>query len=533
MPAHRTRDTHSRSLDVTAEVDAYTPTLNIISPTPRAFTFPFNISSPAPSPSNSPFEPDFSQLTFTPPLKKTHTPSSSIDSTASFLSDLSTADSPPAPRAAPAKSRRRRRSTASEINERRPKKGEQDYIKRPENAFILFRRKCCEERNLALDAKDTEDGKAAPTKKQRQADLSKAISQQWKALPHDERQYWEDLAKEKKKEHELLYPHYVYRPQRVKKGKGAAAAAANDKGKGKDGQEGETDADGVSVTMPVPAVTRSGRRAVSAPTPPLAYQQIQIPQLFMPSTPTTPSMVPMTARRDSFAADGFDFASAECLPESTFNQPQGWNPEINGGSDVVPNMFDVPMYGGGAKQDMPLESLMIPQGPMFENMPLTSDSSGPPSPHHGPWTPTHTHGADGLGGPNAMGFLSGHDAGARPSTLEIINLPREAWQAQDELCIPRSQAFAGGAGEQQQQQQFGYQPYAWPSVMWSQGSEPLFNEDFDIGGIPPIELDMPKYDLAQGHGEQPQPPSHAQQDHQDRDPFMASFAFEDITTERY
>ncbi|KAI0063738.1 hypothetical protein BV25DRAFT_1781187, partial [Artomyces pyxidatus] len=80
---------------------------------------------------------------------------------------------------------------------------------RPENAFILFRRKCCEDRNLALGAGDADE---APTKKQRQADLSKTISQQWKGLSNEERQYWEDLAKEKKREHELLYPHYVYRP---------------------------------------------------------------------------------------------------------------------------------------------------------------------------------------------------------------------------------------------------------------------------------------------------------------------------------
>ncbi|TFK39213.1 hypothetical protein BDQ12DRAFT_585194, partial [Crucibulum laeve] len=53
-------------------------------------------------------------------------------------------------------------------------------------------------------------------KKQRQADLSKTISQQWKGLSPEERQYWEQLAKEKKKEHEQMYPNYVYRPQRAK-----------------------------------------------------------------------------------------------------------------------------------------------------------------------------------------------------------------------------------------------------------------------------------------------------------------------------
>jgi hypothetical protein len=42
------------------------------------------------------------------------------------------------------------------------------------------------------------DGSTQPTKKQRQADLSKTISQQWKSLSAEERQFWEELAKEKK-----------------------------------------------------------------------------------------------------------------------------------------------------------------------------------------------------------------------------------------------------------------------------------------------------------------------------------------------
>ena len=174
------------------------PILNVISPTPRAFTFPINAYTPSPSPSNSPFEPDLGRLSFTtpPPPHKTHTPSSSISSISSLsLTTDPTADVP----TTPAGSHRRRRSTVSDISERRPKKGDEDYIKRPENAFILFRRKCCEDRNLAQGAGDAGDGDAsAPTKKQRQADLSKTISQQWKSLSSDERQYWEDLAKEKK-----------------------------------------------------------------------------------------------------------------------------------------------------------------------------------------------------------------------------------------------------------------------------------------------------------------------------------------------
>lgn len=51
-------------------------------------------------------------------------------------------------------------------------------------------------------------------KKPRQADLSRTISQRWKALSPEERTHWEDLAKEKKRQHEMLHPNYVYRPRR-------------------------------------------------------------------------------------------------------------------------------------------------------------------------------------------------------------------------------------------------------------------------------------------------------------------------------
>ncbi|KZV67583.1 hypothetical protein PENSPDRAFT_560648, partial [Peniophora sp. CONT] len=78
---------------------------------------------------------------------------------------------------------------------------------RPENAFILFRRACCEERN----AQEAQLVGPAP-KRQRQADLSKAISQQWKDLTPDEKEVWEARARERKAEHAALHPDYVYRP---------------------------------------------------------------------------------------------------------------------------------------------------------------------------------------------------------------------------------------------------------------------------------------------------------------------------------
>ena len=339
MPAYRTRDTLSRceffvpavlsgartylsrrvfpaaTLEVTTDAPL-APEVTIVSPTPRAFTFPINHNVPYASPSNSPFELESKPIRATPPPIRALSPTSSIGSeTSSLFSTPSTCTSSQA-------SHRRRRSTVSD-NERRPKKGDDDYIKRPENAFILFRRKCCEDRQQAQDEGD--ESAPQPVKKQRQADLSKTISQQWKALPAEERQYWEDLAKEKKKEHEQMYPNYVYRPQRVKKSK---------KGKGKrgDGEEGE---DSISFVMPVPSPPRSlsresgyshghARRAISAPTPPPAYQTIQLPTVYMPSCPPSPTGIPRISRRASYIPPPTDSGPTtrfEYLPQGTVLPP--------------------------------------------------------------------------------------------------------------------------------------------------------------------------------------------------------------------
>lgn len=271
------------------------PTVTIISPTPRAFQFPINANDPYASPSSSPFEPDLKALSFTPPLTRQLSPTSSINSDSSSLpSPTSTIHLSPQhtrqtqPPALP----KRRKSLGADPVERRPRKGDEDYVKRPENAFILFRRKCCEERNGGDGPEDGQGGSAAPIKKQRQADLSKLISQQWKGLSQDERQRWENLAKEKKKEHEQMYPNYVYRPQRSKASKGK-------KSKGRrtlTESEQDTDPDTYSCLLPVSVPSSSSfpsnrqGRARSAPTPPLTYQTIHIPTVHMPSCPPSPML---------------------------------------------------------------------------------------------------------------------------------------------------------------------------------------------------------------------------------------------------
>jgi hypothetical protein len=237
--------------------------------------------------------------------------------------------------ASPSSSHKRRKSSICSDIERRPKKGDEDYIKRPENAFILFRRKCCEDRQTAQEEAAALDG---PAKKQRQADLSKTISQQWKALPPEERLYWEELAKDKKKEHEQMYPNYVYRPQRSKDRKGK---------KGKRGEEGDSETN-ISFVLPLcaPAVSKNHNRSSSAPTPP-PRQTIQIPSVYMPSCPTSPSMVPMINRRASHPDHGsrlssqFDFvASNAAMPQQQYSPSEVFSgvnvSRLNGSEWAVP-----------------------------------------------------------------------------------------------------------------------------------------------------------------------------------------------------
>ncbi|KAL0572036.1 slightly ste11-like protein [Marasmius crinis-equi] len=255
MPALRARDTQARSLEVTNDTPQ-PPTLAIVSPTPRAFTFPttHNLSdSPYSTPSSSPFEPDLRSISL---------------SSAAFLHPLAP-DS-----ASPASHNRRRKASTSSIAstppshaDRRPKKGDEDYIKRPENAFILFRRKCCEER----DALAASDG----NKKQRQADLSKAISQRWKALSEGKRKYWEELARKKNEEYAQLYPNYVYRPQRVRD---KSRHARNGK-QTKNGTKGLSREEIMSRIWLFHTPLGFHSRSASAPTPPPSFQAVHFLRL--------------------------------------------------------------------------------------------------------------------------------------------------------------------------------------------------------------------------------------------------------------
>ena len=268
-----------------------------------------------------------------------------------------------------------------------------------------------------------------------------------------------------------MYPNYVYRPQRVKGKK----AAANGKGKARGAEEPETDSEGLSFVMPVPAVPqRMGRRAISAPTPPPAYQQtIHIPMVYMPSTPASPSMAPVTLPRTcsptqitsqlSSTGLGYDFVQspASFLPAYN-NPPQGWNPDAACGETYV-NVFDIQQ----------LDPLSIPpcapahSEALFKTTsPSSYTSSGPPSPNMSPYT---------------------------PAALETMHVPIDAWQAPTSLSVSDVEPPMPVSLE--------YQPYSWANApdLWVNGSAPMFNEDFDITMIPPISIEVPKFDgLTQG-----------------------------------
>ncbi|KAG1729551.1 hypothetical protein EDB19DRAFT_1743104 [Suillus lakei] len=466
MPAFRTHDTPSQSLEVITD-SLQPPTLAIISPTPRAFTFPVDQIETCPysSPVDSPFEPDLRKLTLTPShptLVRTLSPvspsSSSSGSTSVFssTSSFTTLSSGPA---SPSSHKRRKSSICSDI-ERRPRKGDEDYIKRPENAFILFRRKCCEDRQQAQEEAVSAAYADAPTKKQRQADLSKTISQQWKALSAEERLYWEEQAKEKKKEHEQLYPNYVYRPQRSKDKKGK---------KSKRGEfEHETDCESsISFMLPLspPTVMKHGRSA-SAPTPPPARQTIQVPTVYMPSCPTSPSLLPMISRRSSHPDHGMNSSASQFdfLPQQQFSHPNAYVSGLDA-NGFYHGMFENPSAPHPLSISTDMSMLHASQQMVS---PASSIGSGSSGPHTGPYTPVNCM-------PAAFSY---HEASCDLDSASCMN--------EAEIDSPMS-------GSPLDNVHFGYpESYSWEGQgAWESHGDLLAGDEFDLSAIPPIQLGMP------------------------------------------
>ncbi|KAH9848780.1 hypothetical protein C2E23DRAFT_862430 [Lenzites betulinus] len=515
MPAYRTRDAPSRKLtparptdlEVSTDAPPPPPTVSIISPTPRAFTFPINDTRFPTTPSSSPFEPVLKAIPSTPPPFRPFSPTSSIGSDSSISvpdsvfsvpeSVLSVPDSflssPLDSASSQASSHRRRRSTASDIGERRPKKGDDDYIKRPENAFILFRRKCCEDRQAARE--EEESTTSSPVKKQRQADLSKTISQQWKSLPQAERQYWEDLAKEKKKEHEAMYPNYVYRPQRNKK----------KKGKSRKDEEQDTDAESFSFLLPVswsPSRSLSrdqpagghghghSRRAISVPTPPPppTFQAIQLPTVWMPSCPDSPTPIPRISGRSPIPAANippptesaplttFDYAPNDELFMSSCDTLTIYDEHGQPMDGPYHNMYDMSANGG------------VPNQPLLHALSIPRDSCGMSSHMMSP--------ADSIAS-NLISPADSYASNISPSSAHGVPFTPDDALRMMSLSMP-SQApkdvpeNIDGDDDGEISMPYGF----WPTsdALWA-NMESLMNEDFSLTSIPPVEVGLAQFDV--------------------------------------
>lgn len=464
MPVLRTRDTQPRPLDLTSDAPPHQPpSLAIIAPTPRAFTFPVSHSlhddSPYSSPTNSPFEPEL----------RPFVNASSLEPTAiRSLSPPSIPPPPPASTSRPPPSTSKRRKAVSCDVERRPKKGDEDYVKRPENAFILFRRKCNEDRLAAQEEAAAASNGENPSKKPRQADLSRTISEQWKNLPPAERQYWEEKAKEKKKEHEKLYPNYVYRPQRVKDKKERGL------------RRGEfahiTEHERISFVLPMTSPTRNGRSA-SAPTPPPLYQSVTVPNLYI-SSPSSPN-ASWAARRSLHpfhskdVVEKFDYVPSESAIAPPFGQGS-----FEG--DLESSQYNSAMFGTNGQRpelqalQLPYETqqLLLPAQQIVS--PCSTNSSEPSSPRFEPYTPT-------------SGTL--HDAyAAHYSTSPDTIAPTCASDLDLHLGIQLQQL-------QQDLDQIDIGSFSWadPNALWATSGElQMTNEDFDLNSIPPVQFGFGK-----------------------------------------
>ncbi|KAJ3907274.1 hypothetical protein F5879DRAFT_986640 [Lentinula edodes] len=470
MPALRTHDTASDSLEVRTGMDlpnSSLPTLAIIAPTPRAFTFPTSHNldiSPYSTPSNSPFEPDLnnpfgipsptsSYLSTPSPLNRTLSPDSSV-SVCSPRSDSLDA-------------------------QRRPRKGDKDYIKRPENAFMLFRRKCCEDGQQV----EEESNGATTRKKQRQADLSKAISRKWKSLSKNDRQYWEDLAKEKKKVHQEKYPGYVFRPQRVRDKDGRARNKKYTKrNRAAKRKQGEADIERETAYL-VPFPGRS--TSASGTIPAMSYHTVHIPVISTisphPSSASSSSL-PMPQISQTFSGTvGNITSNFEYLPSpnsmlhserglQVMSQSTSWTAGAQAdalhrqSSELMRSLFNLPAHETPDSTTRSVARLQMPSSPL---------SSAASSPISGPFTPSS----------DPLDQSSYNNAQLYPSTFN----PAETCGSDHTPWVPMPADIQAGLIPQPDAVQ-NYSPWESHNSIWQTESSMLAGDDFDLQIIPPIEL---------------------------------------------
>ncbi|KAJ7062647.1 hypothetical protein C8F01DRAFT_1251457 [Mycena amicta] len=555
MPALRTRDTRSNTanaLELVLDPSSSHPqppplSISIISPTPRTAAFSFPVThnladSPYSSPSNSPFEPDLRGLDLSPASTPVGSgddddykpppppPAAPVPGSATFtFSSKPSYAGPPPPKPLPLSAftrtlsplplpilttttqptgpSRRKSSSASSAaasssaaGERRPKKGDEDYVKRPENAFILFRRQACAERDAALPTSVSAPASlvdapnsAAPGKKARQADLSKTISAQWRALPAEERAKWEEMAKEKKREHAERYPGYVYRPQR----RGAAAAAA--------AAAAASIEPGTTFVNTHPTSPPTKRRKASAPTPapvefvlpaarprsqshnptttsrrsPVPYQSIQIPNVYSTSSSSSAAQSLLVPSFDPHAQD------MSLLPMIAQSSQRGQDGA--GGFDYLPSFGSALEFEASLQASDFLRAMFPPSNapPSFPPLSLSSSSESPASSTtsgsnpSSPYTPaasvvshsySHSHSQYGMPmTPTPGALLEAAYCGSESLLAQPYSLSGEMGMGTDPWA-----AYGGG----------GYNHHHQTGNV--QGGEMDFDFDFDLASIPSV-----------------------------------------------
>src|ERR1700761_8519459 len=88
------------------------------------------------------------------------------------------------------------------------------YVPRPQNPFILFRKDAVEKLK-ALREEEESYNTMDTGPRRRQADISKEVSRQWKALTPQEKAEWKKKADQLKVEHKSEHPDYHYQPNRM------------------------------------------------------------------------------------------------------------------------------------------------------------------------------------------------------------------------------------------------------------------------------------------------------------------------------
>lgn len=130
--------------------------------------------------------------------------------------------------------------------------------------------------------------------------------------------------------------------------------------------------------------------------------------------------------------------------------------------------------------DLSHESMLLPPHQIVSPASsIGSNSSGPSSPHSGPFTPTAM-----------LAHHFSHLATADPSSLQCgADSPQHIMDLEMGLQMQLQQ--------QQEMNESQFSSYAWgdSTSLWSSDSTDLMftGDDFDLSAIPPIELGIPKY----------------------------------------